>query len=341
MRRGRTLRRSHLYVGALLGACALLFAPSHDAARARQAAAGEGRVSILFTALGKDGKFVQGLKAEDMSVTVDGVPRTVLEMRRQTNVPLFLAVALDNSASQERLLPSTRVAADFFVRGAVVVGVDKAAVVAFGGETVLEQEVTGDVQKVREAIARVQFVPPPGYRAGGIVVGLPNDLMRAAQTGVWDAVWVISTDVLSRALGPGRRAVLLVTDGVDTSSREKLSDAVAAALQSEAVVYAVGVGDEKHFEGVDKKSLRKLAAETGGRAFFPKKVRELNDAFHRISEELTSQYVMTLGVPATPPDGSFHKVEIKLANSALRSQGVELSYPQGYYAGNRPTAVRR
>ncbi|HEX7955720.1 MAG TPA: hypothetical protein VF508_02190, partial [Pyrinomonadaceae bacterium] len=144
-----------------------------------------GRVSLLFTALGKDGKFVEGLKAEDLRLTVDGSPREVLELKRQKNTPLFLAVVIDTSASQERLLPSTKIAADYFVRGAMVVGVDEAAVVTFSGETVLEQGVTGDLDRVRAAIARVRFVPPPGYQAGGILVGTPGggDLRNAASTG--------------------------------------------------------------------------------------------------------------------------------------------------------------
>ncbi|HEX7956144.1 MAG TPA: hypothetical protein VF508_04325, partial [Pyrinomonadaceae bacterium] len=116
---------------------------------------------------------------------------------------------------------------------------------------------------------------------------------------------------------------------------------VAAALQSEVVVYAVGIGDDKSFDGVEKGPLRKLTAQTGGRAYFPEKVRDLNDAFHRITEELTSQYVLTFAAPRAARDGSFHKVGIKLANPALRSSDVELTYPQGYYAGNTPTAVRR
>jgi Ca-activated chloride channel family protein len=341
MRSGRTWRLSRGFVGTLLAACALLALP-HAAARPQVGtpAPDAGRMSMLFTALGKDGKFVEGLKAEDVRVTVDGTPREVLGLRRQSNMPLFLAVALDTSASQERMLPSIKVAADFFVRGMMVVGVDKAAVVTFGGDALLEQDITGDLQRVRRAIAGVQVFPPPGYRGGGVMVGVPG-VRNAASTAIWDAVWLVSNDVLPRSLGPGRRAVLLVTDGVDTSSRKQMSDAVAAALQSEVVVYAVGIGDEKDYDGVEKGPLRKLAAQTGGRAFFPKKGRDLNEVFHKVAEELTSQYVLTFATQDAARDGSFHKVEIKLANPALRSLNVDLSYPQGFYAGNDPTAVKR
>lgn len=346
MRHRKTQRRPHLACKAVLAACALL-AALHGAAYAQAvgpAAEADGRVSILFTALGKDGKFVSDFKAGDVRVTVDGAPREALELKRQTGVPLFLAVVIDTSASQEALLPKTKLAADVFVRGMMAPGTDRAAVVTFADETTVEQEMTSDPERVRAAIARVKFVAPPGYLGRGIIIaGPPAGVSPGgpATTGVWDAVWLVSGDVLSRALGVGRRVLLLITDGVDTSSRKKLDDAVAAALQSEAVVYAVGMGDDKNFDGVDRGPLRKLAERTGGRAFFPKKVQELTDIFTRISEELTSQYVVTFNPPSAARDGSFHKVKIELADPALRRLGVQLSHPQGYYAGNTPTAVRR
>src|SRR5207237_4422203 len=89
----------------------------------------------------------------------------------------------------------------------------------------------------------------------------------------------VSRDVMSRSLGTGRRAVLLVTDGVDTNSRVKLDEAVASALQSEVVVYAVGIGDSRNFDGVDRSPLRKLSERTGGRAFFPKKINDVTAIF--------------------------------------------------------------
>ncbi|HVF68566.1 MAG TPA: VWA domain-containing protein [Pyrinomonadaceae bacterium] len=299
-------------------------------------------VSVLFTAVGKDGNFVTTLKPEDVRLIVDGRPRGILEMKRQGELPLFIAVVLDTSASQERVLPNTKRAAVVFVRGMLKPGADRAAVVTFSGETVLEQSMTDDVSKLREAIERVKFVPPPGY-VGGVVVGGPpyGGVPRAGSTGVWDAVYLVSDEVLSRSLGTGRRAMLLATDGVDTSSRLKLDDAVESALQSDSVVYVLGVGDDKRFDGVEKGPLRKLAERTGGRAFFPKKVDEITPIFQRISQELLSQSVVTFADPAPARDGSFHKVKLELTNRELRGQGVELAYPEGFYAGNAPTAVRK
>ena len=219
---------------------------------------------------------------------------------------------------------------------------DKAAVVTFTGETTLEQAMTDDVAKIREAIARVKFEPPPGYVGGVLVAGPPSGGgSRAGSTAIWDAVYLVSDEVLSRSLGTGRRAMLLVTDGTDTSSRLKMDDAVASALQSEAVIYVLGVGDEKNFDGVEKGPMRKLAQRTGGRAFFPKRVDEITAIFTRISEELLSQYVVTFAAPSPARDGSFHKVKLEVLNRGSRAQGVELAYPQGFYAGNAPTTVKK
>lgn len=341
---GRRLRRAAFgerlaRLAFLLSLAALPAAAARAQAGGAQPGAG-GRVSVLFTALGEDKKFITSLKPEDIRVTVDGAPREVLELKRQSGLPLFLAVVIDTSASQERVLPKTKLAADVFVRGMMSPGVDRAAVVSFAGETTLEQGMTADVSKVREAIARVKFVPPPGYVGGGVIIGVPPPGNPAA-TGVWDAVWLVSRDVMSRSLGTGRRALLLVTDGVDTGSRVKLDEAVASALQSEVAVYAVGFGDEKYFDGVDKGPLRKLAERTGGRAFFPKKVTDLTAIFTQISEELLSQYVVTFAPPGAARDGSFHKTKIEITNPALRGQDIQLAYPQGYYAGNTPTALKR
>src|ERR1043166_2269343 len=157
-------------------------------------------VRILFTALGKDGKAVADLKPEDIRVTADGAPRQVLELRRRADVPLYLAIAIDTSASQERILPNTKAVAELFVGGVMRPGVDRVAVASFTGDLKLEQELTGDVEKVREAIARVEFVPPSGYVGNGILVGGAPPPNAAGSTAMWDAVWPVAGEVLPPSL---------------------------------------------------------------------------------------------------------------------------------------------
>jgi Ca-activated chloride channel family protein len=149
-------------------------------------------------------------------------------------------------------------------------------------------------------------------------------------------VWVVSEEILGREPREVRRSLLLISDGVDTSSRMKLAEAVRAALRAEVVVYAVGIGDDKNFDGVDRDDLRKLTEPTGGRAFFPKKADELPAIFTQIQNELLSPYVVTFAAPDARRDGSFRKLKIEVVNPELRRRGVKVSHPQGYVDGDPP-----
>jgi Ca-activated chloride channel homolog len=342
----RCVQRQRLTRGAclLLGLALAFFAAPQAPSRAQadvQPPARETPVSILLTAVDKGQKFVTTLNPEDLRLKEDGAERALTGLRRQSDLPLFLTVAVDTSVSQERVLEGAKFAADVFVRGIMRPGVDMAAVVSFSQETTLEQAMTGDAVRVRKGIANIKLTAPPGYVAGGVVVAGPRRLPvnTAGWTALWDAVWVVSDEVMSRALGTGRRALVVITDGEDTGSRWKLEEAVRVALQSEVAVYAVGVGD-KRYNGVNKGALRKLAVRTGGRAFFPKKVGDLPHIFSRIQEELLSQYVLTFSTPNARRDGSHHKIEVELVNPALRKQGVEISYPHGYFAGNVSNSIK-
>lgn len=307
--------------------------PEHAPAESERAAVRS--VSVIFTAYDKADRPVTTLRREDVRLVEDGNAVADAELRVQRDAPLFLAVVIDTSESQRDVLGGTKLAADIFVTGMMRPGKDRAAVVTFSGEVTLEQAMTADVAHVRGAIMLVKPANPSGINLGITTGPLPRMLLGSSA--VWDSVWVVSNEVLPRSLGAGRRAVILITDGVDTSSLVKLDDAVRAALGSEAIVYAVGV-TSRDFDA-DRDALRKLAERTGGRAFFPKKVGELTDIFTRIQEELLSHYVLTFTPPAKARDGSFRKLKVELVNPELKRQGVRLSFPHGYFVGNAPTAL--
>jgi len=309
-------------VGALVLCAALAVA-----ARAQAPA----EVSVRFAAVDRQNNPVESLNPEDLRVTENGRARAVTGVRRLNGLPLALVIALDTSASQERVLGGTKLAADTFARGVMRPGVDEVGVVTFTSEATLEQELTSDPEKVRAAIARVTYTGPQGY-IGAIVVGSPpgNSGPPPGSTAVWDAVTVIAGEVLAREAREVRRALVLITDGRDTSSRLKADEAVRAALRAEAVVYAVGIGDKENFDGVDEGALRKLAARTGGRAFFPKKVEELPAILAQIRGELLSPYVVTFGAPDAKRDGSLRKIKLEVVNPELRRRGVRLLHPEAY-----------
>lgn len=322
-----------LLLGLLFALAATRPAPSQTSATPPQSPAGR-PVTVTLTAVDKDGKFVTTLKAEDLRVEEDGAARAVTALERRSDLPLFLAIGIDNSMSQERVIDGMKLTAGELVRTMMRVGTDRAAVFSFNTEATLEQGMTADTSKVRDAIGRVKLSVPEGYVGGAVVVG-GGGPSTPGTTAVWDAVTAVSDDLLSRSFGPGRRALILITDGVDTTSRVKPDDAVKAAIQSGAAIYPIGIGD-KETAGVDHGALRKLAERTGGRAFFPKKVSQLPQVFAQLREELMSQYVLTFTSPHTKPDASFHKLKIKVVGAEARGRGVEVAYPFGHFAGHAP-----
>jgi VWFA-related protein len=211
------------------------------------------------------------------------------------------------------------------------------AVVSFTGEATLEQGLTGNATRVRSAIDRVEFVPPSGYVGGGVAVpGTPpisgTNQTLAGSTAIWNAVWVASKEILSDTSDKTRRAVILLTDGIDTSSTLKMSEAIDRAVKADAVIYSIGIGDTFNFDGVDEGSLRKISERTGGRAYFPRDEADLRNAFAQIQLELRSQYLIAYSSSNKKKDGSFRKVTLDVVNAELRKQNLRLTYRQGYFA---------
>ncbi|HEX6278382.1 MAG TPA: VWA domain-containing protein, partial [Pyrinomonadaceae bacterium] len=218
---------------------------------------------------------------------------------------------------------------------------DEVSVISFTGESTLEQGMTNNLSRLRRAIERVQFVAPSGYLGGGVVVnsgrtpGTPpisgTNQQVQGSTAIWDSIWITSADVLGPAPEKTRRAIILLSDGVDTFSRKKLDEAVQAAQRAEAVVYAIGIGDN-FYDGVDEGSLKKISERTGGRAYFPRDENELRQAFRQIQEEMRSQYLIAYEPTNRALDGSYRKIEIQLVNRELEKQKVRITHRQGYFA---------
>ena len=292
--------------------------------------------NIFFTAADKNKRFISDLKAEDIRVFEDGQPQEIFTFQTNIDLPLSLAILIDTSASEERTLPDEKSAARAFLENVLRGSKDEAAIVSFTGETTLEQGFTGNVDRLRRAIDRVEFVPPSGYIGGGVVVnGTPpisgTNQTLAGSTAIWDAVWATAEELISASAENTRRAIILLTDGDDTSSRMKIHDAVERAQKADALIYAIGIGDRYTFN-VDEGALRKIAEQTGGRAYFPRHERDLNDAFAQIQRDLREQYLVAYSPSNKARDGSYRKIEIQLVNPALRQQNLRLNYRTGYFA---------
>lgn len=292
-------------------------------------------VNVLFTAQDRKRRLLTTLQQGDIKLFENGQEQQIIAFSRKIDLPLSLTILIDTSASQERTLPVEKEAAKSFLEAVVRPTKDEVAIISFTGEATLEQGMTSNMSRLRRAIDRVQFVPPSGYIGGGVVAGTPpisgGNQATAGSTAIWDAVWITSEEILGPSPDKTRRAIILLTDGVNTYGMKKLRDAVQAALRSEAVIYSIGVGDP-YYGDVNKGALRKISENTGGRAFFPRDERELRSAFDQIQEEMRSQYLIAYEPINQARDGSYRTIDIKLENSQLEKEKVTLTHREGYFA---------
>lgn len=292
-------------------------------------------VNVLFTAQDARRRLLTDLKQGDISILEDGKPQMITAFSRQVDLPLSLAILIDVSASQERTLPEEKAAAISFIETVVRPSKDEVSVISFTGESTLEQGMTNNLPRLRRSIERIRFVAPSGYIGGGVIVGTPpasgDNQAVSGSTAIWDAIWVTSEEILGPAPEKTRRAIILLSDGVNTFGKKKLDDAVRAALKSEAIIYSVGIGDN-FYSGVDKGTMTKIAERTGGRAYFPRDEKDLRDAFAQIQEEMRSQYLLAYEPSNQTLDGSYRTIDIQLTNPQSQKDKVKLTHRQGYFA---------
>ncbi len=291
--------------------------------------------NLPFTVTDKQRRFITTVRAEDVRVFEDGVPQTVSVFQEETDRPLAIAFLIDVSRSQEFTLPDEKAAARSFIEKVINSNKDQVAIVPFTGLAYLEQGLTRDVLSVYRVLQRVEVAVPAYLGTGQPLMGIPTGPGMLAPpeegtTAIWDAVALTSNDVLANAPGLRRRAIILLTDGLDTASRLMQKEAINRALAAETVIYAIGIGNKR--DGVDRGALRSLAERTGGRAFFPDKKLDLDAAFAEIERELRTQYLIAYSSTNKKRDGAYRKITIEITNPELRKQKLEIRHRPGYYA---------
>jgi Ca-activated chloride channel family protein len=292
----------------------------------------ESAVSVLVSVAARGNSAAPPLQAEDVRLLEDNTPRRIVSFDDQSESPLALTLAIDVSGSQEHLLYATKSIAWQLVAKLLRPGKDRIAVASFSNETSVELPLTHDLAQAQGAIDELKFIPPPGWMSGGVIVGSPPKLAphTPGSTALWDAVVDVDQKVFTARQPQERRTILLLTDGEDTGSRAKLKDAVESAISAGVVVYAIGIGDAKNYEGVDKESLKKIAERSGGEAFFPGKPSDLPNTFTRLEAILRSQYLLTF-VPADKPDAqNFRKLKIEIVKPDLR-ESLRVTFQEGYF----------
>jgi Ca-activated chloride channel homolog len=264
-------------------------------------------VNVLFTTTDRKGKFIPGLRKEDFKVYEDGKPQPITNFSAETNLPLTIALLVDTSGSVRDRLRFEQDAAIEFFDSTLIQGKDRALIITFDSGIDLIQDYTDDSEKLSKSIRTM--------RAGG-------------GTSLYDAIYLAAARKLAQQ--PGRRIMVVISDGDDNSSRVSMTEALETVQRNDVVIYTIstnssGMGGDKSGRG--DKVLKRFAEETGGRMFSPLKFEDLDSNFRNISEELRLQYALAYRPANLVADGTFRKIRIEPADKryVVRARN-------GYYA---------
>jgi VWFA-related protein len=254
-------------------------------------------VHVSFSATDRKGRLIPGLNAEDVTIEEDGKPQKVTLFARERDLPLTLAMLIDISPSVSQVFEEEKNTASGFLRS-LLGPRDLALVISFDRWVTLVQDFTEDIPSLTSAIESLSL------SKGG--------------TSLYDAVSLAADEKLSREAG--RKAIVLISDGEDTTSQFSPSKAMVAAHKSDAVIYTIS-------NGGDSGSLRRLAEETGGGSFRVRREGDFQKVFDQISTELRTQY--SIGYYSTNParDGTFRRIKIVPNDS-----NITVRARRGYYA---------
>jgi len=249
-------------------------------------------VDLVFTVTDKNAKFITGLRTEDFGLLDDGrPPEAVLHFYQQTSLPLRVGIMLDTSSSIRQRFKFEQDSATTFLLQ-VLHRNDRAFVEGFDVQTDVEQGFTNNIDLLSQGIHQLR----PG---GG--------------TAMYDALYSACRDQMLtlRENGVVRKAIVLVSDGVDNYSHALETDAIKECQRADTIVYAIStdVGPTRDRQGID--ALRKIAETTGGQAFFPVKIDDVAQDFLNIEEELRSQYLLEYRPANFKLDGSFRTIYLQ------------------------------
>lgn len=265
-------------------------------------------VNVLFIATDKHGKFVKNLTQNDFNFLDDHKPvQSIVNFRRETDLPLQMGLLLDVSGSVRTRFEFEQDAATSFMQHVIRPGFDKAFVMGFNVHQQLAQDFTDNVEKLSWGVRSL-------HDGGG--------------TALYDAIYHACRDKLLKEQSdhPVRKALIILSDGDDNQSEVTLGQAVEMAQRAEVIIYAISTDDSGLVLRGDR-NLEKLAEATGGRAFYPFKMKDITHSFAAIEDELRSQYAVSYHPADFNADGRYRSIEI----SALKKD-LQVRARKGYYA---------
>jgi Ca-activated chloride channel family protein len=265
-------------------------------------------VNVLFIATDKHGKFVRNLGQNDFNFFDDHKPvESIVAFRRETDLPLKLGLLVDVSGSVRTRFDFEQDAATGFLQHTIRAGFDQAFVMGFNVHQQLAQDFTDNVAQLSRSVGSL-------HDGGG--------------TALYDAIYNACHDKLLKEQSdrPVRKALVVLSDGDDNQSEHSQAQAIEMAQRAEVIIFAISTDDSGLILRGDK-TLERLADATGGRAFFPFKMKDIKNSFAAIEDELRSQYVVSYHPANFDADGRYRSIEI----SALKKD-LQVRARKGYYA---------
>lgn len=262
-------------------------------------------VVLHATVVDEHGRLVTTLGRDAFQVYEDGKPVQITSFRRE-DIPVALGIIIDNSGSMREKRPSVNRASLNLVRASNPQ--DQVFIVNFNDEYWLDQDFTNDVDKLKEGLEHIES-------RGG--------------TALYDAV-IASANHLKKNARLEKRVLLVVTDGEDNSSRESLEQAVRQLSQEDGpTVYTIGILGEERAKRA-KRALSALSEQTGGLAFFPKDVSEVDSISQAIARDIRNQY--TIGFKKQPGAATAYRT-VKVTARAPGYKNLQVRTLSGYFAG--------
>jgi len=283
-------------------------------------------VSVLTSVRDKKGALIASLQKDDFTVLEDGKPQAIKYFTKETDLPLTIGLLVDVSGSQRNLIEIERSAASqFFTQ--VLRKKDEAFLISFGEESELLQDYTGSPRLLKEGLNQLRV----SSGVGGIHPGPVPTIGQARGTVLYDAIYLAANDKLRSEVG--RKVIVVITDGVDQGSRLTRNQAIEAAQKADAVIYSIDYADPGAYGpfnfggGGGEGELRKMSDETGGHVYKVDRKHTLDEVFRELQEEMRSQYSIGYTPTNDVKDGSYRRLDVRLANKDLKAQARK-----GYFA---------
>lgn len=290
------------------------------------------RVVNLFASVHDDqGRPIHNLTKDDFTLEEDGRPQTIRYFSQESGLPLTLGLLIDTSVSQRRVLAEERTASLRFLSQVLRPDQDRAFVIHFDRDVELLQDLTASRDQLEHALARLQTPKIPPRKRGDPKVGV----WALSGTALYDSVLLASEDVFQKddqlSKKSGRKAVVLLTDGVDNGSKVGLSRAIESAQRADALVYSILFSDRGAYDGVfasmaGKKALQRISHETGGGYFEVSESQPISVIYSQLEEKLRDQYSIGYTSDRTDAGPGYRKIHL-----AAKRAGLAVETRDGYY----------